>query len=125
MPDDRATRRRADDADAIHLTGTGMNHHPHRRRYGRSCDPTTEPRADVLGLRRALIDIDLSEPPSRPAPPVAELRRSVALANAADAWLAAERCRDAAEVAGDPAPIRRRSRPVSGRSSTTPTPPGR
>jgi transcriptional regulator with XRE-family HTH domain len=113
-------------------------------------------RADVLGLRRALIDIDLTEPPSGPAPPVAELRRSVALAAAlheacdyagaarmlpdllrdlhtetagpdhpealrllcdatsnaatvlrslgypADAWVAAERCRDAAEAAGDP-----------------------
>jgi hypothetical protein len=113
-------------------------------------------RTDVLGLRRALIDIDLTEPPAGPAPPVAELRRTLDLANTlheacdyagaarllpdllrdlhtetagpdhvaalrllcdatsnaatvlrslgypADAWLAAERCRDAAEAAGDP-----------------------
>ncbi|MEU4243878.1 helix-turn-helix transcriptional regulator [Actinoplanes sp. NPDC026619] len=112
--------------------------------------------AGVLGLRRALIDIDLSEPPGGPAPSVDELGRSVALADdlhnacdyagaarllpellrdlhtetagpnhaealrllcdathiacsvlrslghPADAWLAAERCRDAAEAAGDP-----------------------
>ncbi|MEU4693820.1 helix-turn-helix transcriptional regulator [Actinoplanes sp. NPDC023714] len=117
--------------------------------------------AGVLGLRRALVDTDLSEPPSepaspRPAPPIAELRRTTALADAlyracdyagaarvypdllrdlhtetagpdhaealrllceatsnaatvlrnlghpADAWLAAERCRDAADASGDP-----------------------
>ncbi|MFI5936045.1 helix-turn-helix domain-containing protein [Actinoplanes sp. NPDC051494] len=112
----------------------------------------------VLGLRRALIDIDLTEPPAegREAVPVVELARSVSLADAllqacdyagaarllpdllrdlhtetagpghrealrllcdathiactvlrnlghpADAWLAAERCRDAADAAGDP-----------------------
>ncbi|WP_127552461.1 helix-turn-helix domain-containing protein [Actinoplanes sp. OR16] len=117
---------------------------------------TSAAQAGVLGLRRALVDIDLSEPPSRPAPPLAELRRTNALADALyracdyagaarvytdllrdlhtetagpdhaealrllceatsnaatvlrnlghppDAWLAAERCRDAAEAAGDP-----------------------
>jgi transcriptional regulator with XRE-family HTH domain len=117
---------------------------------------TAAARAGVLGLRRALIDIDLSEPPAGPAPPVAELDRSVALADAlyqacdyaaatrllpgllrdlhtetagpehgralrllcdathiattvlrglghpADAFLAAERCRDAADADGDP-----------------------
>jgi transcriptional regulator with XRE-family HTH domain len=117
---------------------------------------TAAARAGVLGLRRALVDIDLTEPPAGPAPPVAELRRSVALVDAlyrecdyagatrllpdllrdlhtetagpdhrealrllcdatsnastvlrnlgypADAWLAAERCRDAADAAGDP-----------------------
>ncbi|MEV6596234.1 helix-turn-helix transcriptional regulator [Actinoplanes sp. NPDC051346] len=117
---------------------------------------TAAARASVLGLRRALIDIDLSEPPAGPAPPIAELARSVALADAlhqacdyagaarllpdllrdlhtetagpdhsealrllcdatsiassvlrnlghpADAWLGAERCRDAADASGDP-----------------------
>jgi transcriptional regulator with XRE-family HTH domain len=117
---------------------------------------TAAARAGVLDLRRALVDIDLTEPPAGPAPPVAELRRSVALVDAlyrecdyagatrllpdllrdlhtetagpdhrealrllcdatsnastvlrnlgypADAWLAAERCRDAADAAGDP-----------------------
>ena len=117
---------------------------------------TAAARAGVLGLRRALIDIDLSEPPAGPAPPVSELARSVALADAlhqacdyagatrllpgllrdlhtetagpdhpealrllcdathiastvlrslgypADAWLGAERCRDAADATGDP-----------------------
>ena len=117
---------------------------------------TTSARAGVLDLRRALVDIDLTEPPARPAPPVTELRRSVALAGAlhqacdyagasrllpdllrdlhtetagpeqlealrllcettsdassvlrslghpAEAWLAAERCRDAADATGDP-----------------------
>jgi len=117
---------------------------------------TATARAGVLGLRRALIDIDLSEPSAAPAPPMAELARSVALADAlyqacdyagasrllpgllrdlhtetagpdhpealrllcdatsiaatvlrclgypADAWLAAERCRDAADATGDP-----------------------
>ncbi|WP_127505255.1 helix-turn-helix domain-containing protein [Actinoplanes solisilvae] len=112
--------------------------------------------AGVVGLRRALIDIDLSEPPSGAAPPVAELSRGVVLVNAlfeacdyagaarllpdllrdlhtetagpdhlealrllcdatsvassvlrclghpADAWLGAERCRDAADAVGDP-----------------------
>jgi transcriptional regulator with XRE-family HTH domain len=117
---------------------------------------TASARAGVLELRRALVDIDLTEPPAQPAPPVAELRRSVGLADAlhqacdyagasrllpellrdlhtetagpdhlealrllcdathvastvlrslgypADAWLAAERCRDAADATGDP-----------------------
>ncbi|GIE96363.1 transcriptional regulator [Paractinoplanes rishiriensis] len=117
---------------------------------------TAAARASVLGLRRALVDIDLTEPPAGSAPPVAELARSVALADAlhqacdyagaarllpvllrdlhtetagpdhaealrllcdaasiacsvlrslghpADAWLGAERCRDAADAAGDP-----------------------
>jgi hypothetical protein len=116
----------------------------------------TAARAGVPGLRRALIDIDLTEPPAGPTPLVAELRRTVALADAlhqacdyagaarllpdllrdlhtetagpdqrealrllcdathvassvlrdlghpAEAWLAAERCRDAAAAAGDP-----------------------
>ncbi|GAA3335474.1 helix-turn-helix transcriptional regulator [Amorphoplanes nipponensis] len=113
-------------------------------------------RAGVLGLRRALIDIDLTEPSAGSAPPVAELARRVALADSlhqacdyagaarllpdllrdlhtetagpdhrealrllcdatsiassvlrslghpADAWLAAQRCRDAADASGDP-----------------------
>ncbi|GAA0583578.1 helix-turn-helix transcriptional regulator [Paractinoplanes ferrugineus] len=113
-------------------------------------------RAAVLGLRRALIDIDLTEPPSGAAPPPAALAQGVALADArhnacdyagaarllpdllrdlhtetagpahaealrllceathiassvlrglgqpADAWLGAERCREAAEASGDP-----------------------
>jgi transcriptional regulator with XRE-family HTH domain len=113
-------------------------------------------RTAVTGLRRALIDIDLSEPPTGFAPPLDELRRAVALAESlhqacdyagatallsgllrdlhtetagpdqrealrllcdaasiassvlrslghpADAWLGAERCRDAAEASGDP-----------------------
>jgi transcriptional regulator with XRE-family HTH domain len=112
--------------------------------------------AEVHGIRQALVDIDLTEPSTRPAPPVAELARTVALADTlrqacdyagatrltpvllrdlhaaaggpergpalrllveatfiassvlrnlghpADAWLGAERCRDAAEVAEDP-----------------------
>jgi hypothetical protein len=116
---------------------------------------TAAARAGVLELRRALIDIDLSEPAARPAPAIGELRRSVSLADAmhracdyagaarllpdllrdlhaetagpehaealrllcdathaastvlrslgypADAWLGAERCRDAAQMAGD------------------------
>ncbi|MCY1143888.1 helix-turn-helix transcriptional regulator [Actinoplanes sp. Pm04-4] len=118
--------------------------------------PAHEPQVNVLGLRRALIDIDLGEPPAGGAPTIAELGRSVALADAlhqrcdyagaarllpgllrdlhtetagpdhvealrllcdatsiaasvlrslghpADAWLSAERCRDAAEAVGDP-----------------------
>ncbi|GAA3913087.1 helix-turn-helix domain-containing protein [Actinoplanes auranticolor] len=129
------------------LAGTGA---PARDRA------TASARAGVLDLRRALVDIDLTEPPARPAPPVPELRRSAALADArhqacdyagatrllpdllrdlhtetagpdqldalrllcdathvastvlrglgypADAWLAAERCRDAADATGDP-----------------------
>jgi transcriptional regulator with XRE-family HTH domain len=117
---------------------------------------TAAARAGVLDLRRALVDIDLSEPPARPAPPMTEIRRTVALAGAlhqacdyagasrllpdvlcdlhtetagpdqlealrllcdathtastvlrnlgypADAWLAAQRCRDAADASGDP-----------------------
>ncbi|SDT73417.1 hypothetical protein SAMN04489716_6662 [Actinoplanes derwentensis] len=117
---------------------------------------TAAARAGVLGLRRALIDIDLTDPPDGVAPPMAELRRSVALAEAlyrvcdyagaarllpgllrdlhtetagpdhaealrllcdatsmastalrhlghpADAWLGAERCRDAADALDDP-----------------------
>jgi transcriptional regulator with XRE-family HTH domain len=113
-------------------------------------------RAGVLGLRQALIDIDLTEPSAGSAPSVAELAPSVALADAlhqacdyagaarllpgllrdlhtetagpdhpealrllcdaasiassvlrslghpADAWLGAERCRDAADASGDP-----------------------
>ena len=43
---------------------------------------TAAARAGVLGLRRALVDIDLSEPADRPAPPMAELARTVALADA-------------------------------------------
>jgi transcriptional regulator with XRE-family HTH domain len=112
--------------------------------------------AGVPALRRALIDIDLSEPPAGPAPLVAELGRRVALVDAlhqacdyagaasllpnllcdlhtetagpdhrqalrllcdathvassvlrdlghpAEAWLAAERCRDAAAAADNP-----------------------
>ena len=111
----------------------------------------------VYGVRQALVDIDLSEPGVRPAPPVAELARTVALVDTlrrscdyagaarllpdvlrdlhaastagpdrraalallcdaafmasavvrnlghpAEAWLAAERCRDAAEAGEDP-----------------------
>lgn len=110
----------------------------------------------VYGIRQALVDIDLSERSTRPAPPVAELARTVALVDTlrracdyggagrlvpdllrdlhaastgpdrqaalrmlcdvafyasgvvrnlghpAEAWLAAERCRDAAEAADDP-----------------------
>jgi transcriptional regulator with XRE-family HTH domain len=117
---------------------------------------TAAARAGVVGLRRALIDIDLTEPSGGAAPAVDELGRSVALADAlfracdyagaarllpgllrdlhaetagpdqaealrllceatsiassvlrclghpADAWLGAERCRDAADAAGDP-----------------------
>ncbi len=117
---------------------------------------TASAQAGVFGLRRALIDIDLTEPPDGAAPPMDELRRSVAVAEAlyracdyagaarllpgllrdlhtetagpdhaealrllcdatsiastalralghpADAWLAAERCRDAAEESDDP-----------------------
>ncbi|GIF24856.1 hypothetical protein BJ973_007116 [Actinoplanes tereljensis] len=117
---------------------------------------TAAAHAAVLGLRRALIDIDLTEPPAGDAPPVAELGRTVALADTlhaacdyagaarllpdllrdlhtetagpdhpealrllcdathiassvlrslghpSDAWLAAERCRDAADAADDP-----------------------
>ncbi|MFI5496777.1 helix-turn-helix domain-containing protein [Actinoplanes sp. NPDC051859] len=117
---------------------------------------TAAARAGVLDLRRALIDIDLTEPPAGSAPPLAELRRSVTLIDAlhqacdyagaarllpdllrdlhtetagphqrealrllceatsdassvlrnlgqpADAWLSAERCRDAADATGDP-----------------------
>ncbi|MDI6099016.1 helix-turn-helix transcriptional regulator [Actinoplanes sp. NEAU-A12] len=117
---------------------------------------TAAARAGVLGLRRALVDIDLTEPPAGPAPSMSELRRSAALADAlhqacdyagaarllpdllrdlhtetagpdhlealrllcdathiastvlrslghpADAWLGAERCRDAADATGDP-----------------------
>jgi transcriptional regulator with XRE-family HTH domain len=117
---------------------------------------TAAARAGVLGLRRALIDIDLTESPAGPAPSVDELRRSVGLADRlhqvcdyagaarllpdllrdlhtetagpdqsealrllcdatsiassvlrslghpADAWLGAERCRDAADASGDP-----------------------
>ncbi|MEU4424302.1 helix-turn-helix transcriptional regulator [Actinoplanes sp. NPDC024001] len=117
---------------------------------------TAAARAGVLGLRRALVDIDLTESPDGSAPPLADLARSVALADAlhqacdyagaarllpgllrdlhietagpdhrealrllcdatsiassvlrslghpADAWLGAERCRDAADASGDP-----------------------
>ncbi|MEV6303676.1 helix-turn-helix transcriptional regulator [Actinoplanes sp. NPDC051861] len=113
-------------------------------------------RAGVVGLRRAIVDIDLSDPPGGAAPEISELRRGVELADGlhqacdyagaarllpgllrdlhtetagpdsrealrllceaasiassvlrslgcpADAWLSAERCRDAAEAAGDP-----------------------
>lgn len=113
-------------------------------------------RAGVLGLRTALVDIDLAEPPAGSAPPIADLRRSVALVgdlyqacdyastahllpallrhlhtetagphhpealrllceaahiassvlrglgHPSDAWLSAQRCRDAADAAGDP-----------------------
>lgn len=117
---------------------------------------TARAQAGVFGLRRALVDVDLTEPSHRAAPSIAELRRTVSLADGlyeacdyagvtrllpdllrdlhtetagpdrrealwmlcdvtsmastvlrslghpADAWLAAERCRDAAETAGDP-----------------------
>ncbi|WP_305790017.1 helix-turn-helix domain-containing protein [Symbioplanes lichenis] len=117
---------------------------------------TAAARASVLGLRRALVDIDLSDPPAGSAPPLAALSHSVVLANAlfdacdyaatarllpdllrdlhtetagpdhaaalrllcdatslacsvlralghpADAFVAAQRCRDAASAAGDP-----------------------
>jgi transcriptional regulator with XRE-family HTH domain len=118
---------------------------------------TAAARAGVLGLRTALVDIDLTEPPTgQAAPPIAELRRGVALVGAlhracdyagaarllpdllrhlhtetagphhpealrllceathtassvlrglehpSDAWLGAQRCRDAADAAGDP-----------------------
>ena len=117
---------------------------------------TMAARAGVLGLRRALIDIDLSEPPAGGAPEIADLRRSVKLAEAlhracdyagairllpgllrdlhtetagpdhdealrllcdatstassvlrslgypTDAWLCAQRCREAADAANDP-----------------------
>lgn len=117
---------------------------------------TAAAQAGVLGLRRALVDIDLTEPPAGPAPPMAELRRGVELADAlyracdyagtgrllpdllrhlhtetagpdhgvalrllceaahtassmlrvlghpSDAWLGAQRCRDAADASGDP-----------------------
>ena len=110
----------------------------------------------VYGIRQALVDVDLSEPTVRSAPPVAELARTVALVDTlrqacdyagagrlvpgllrdlhaasagsdrraalrllcdaafiastivrnlghpAEAWLAAERCRDAAEATEDP-----------------------
>ena len=112
--------------------------------------------ASVHGIRRALVDIDLSEPAARPAPPVADLARTAALIDTlrracdyagaakltpdllrdlhaastgpdrrsalrllcevtfiassvvrnlghpAEAWLGAERCRDAAETTEDP-----------------------
>ena len=112
--------------------------------------------AAVHGIRQALVDIDLAEPAGRSAPPVAELARTVALADTlrracdyagtarlipdllrglhaaaagpergpavrllcdaaffassvlrnlghpGEAWLGAERCRDAADAAGDP-----------------------
>lgn len=111
--------------------------------------------ASVYGIRQALVDIDLTESPARPGPPVADLARTVALVDTlrqacdyagaarllpdllrelhaasagpdrapalrllcdvtfiassivrnlghpAEAWLAAERCRDAAETTGD------------------------
>jgi transcriptional regulator with XRE-family HTH domain len=110
----------------------------------------------VYAIRQALVDADLSEPPARPAPPLAELNRTAALIDTlrqacdyagaarllpdlmrglhaatsgpdrgaalrmlceatfiassvvrnlghpADAWLGAERCRDAAEATEDP-----------------------
>src|SRR4051812_21511518 len=43
---------------------------------------TAAARAGVLELRRALVDVDLSEPPGGPAAPMAELGRGVAFANA-------------------------------------------
>ncbi|WP_425544614.1 helix-turn-helix domain-containing protein [Actinoplanes couchii] len=43
---------------------------------------TAAARAGVLGLRTALVDIDLTEPPGRPASPIAELRRSADLVGA-------------------------------------------
>ena len=112
--------------------------------------------AGVHGIRQALVDADLTEPSARPAPPVAELARTLALTDTlrqacdysgaarltpdllrnlhaaaagperpaalrlfcdatfiassvlrnlghpAEAWLGAERCRDAAEATGDP-----------------------
>ena len=112
--------------------------------------------AGVHAIRQALVDADLTEPSGRPAPPVAHLARSLALADdlrrkcdyagaarlapdllrdlhaaaagperaaalrllceatfiassvlrnlghPAEAWLGAERCRDAAEATGDP-----------------------
>ena len=112
--------------------------------------------ASVYGIRQALVDIDLSEPAIRSAPPLADLARTVALVDTlrqacdyagaarlvpdllrdlyagsagpdrqaalrllcevsfiassivrnlghpAEAWLGAERCRDAAEAAEDP-----------------------
>jgi transcriptional regulator with XRE-family HTH domain len=112
--------------------------------------------ASVYGIRQALVDIDLSEPAVRSAPPVPDLARTVALVDSlrqacdyagaarlvpdllrdlhaaasgperlaalrllcdvtfiassvvrnlghpAEAWLAAERCRDAAEATEDP-----------------------
>jgi transcriptional regulator with XRE-family HTH domain len=112
--------------------------------------------ASVYGIRQALVDIDLSERPVRPAPPVPDLARTVALVDSlrqacdyagaaglipdllrdlhaassgpdrlaalrllcdvtfiassivrnlghpAEAWLAGERCRDAAEATEDP-----------------------
>lgn len=112
--------------------------------------------AEVHGIRQALVDIDLTEPAGRGAPPVAELARALALVDdlrracdyaganhrtpallrdlhaaaggpersaalrllvnatfiassvlrnlghPAEAWLGAERCRDAAEAAEDP-----------------------
>lgn len=112
--------------------------------------------AAVHDIRQALVDIDLDEPVTRPAPPVAELARTLALADdlrqacdyagtagltpgllrdlhaaaigpdreralrllcdatfiassvlrnlghPAEAWLSAERCRDAADAADDP-----------------------
>jgi transcriptional regulator with XRE-family HTH domain len=112
--------------------------------------------ASVYGIRQALVDVDLGEPAASPAPPVAELARTLALLDTlrqacdyagaarllpdllrdlhaasrgpdpqpalrllcdaafiassvvrnlghpADAWLAAERCRDAAEATEDP-----------------------
>jgi transcriptional regulator with XRE-family HTH domain len=117
---------------------------------------TAAARSGVLGLRRALVDIDLTEPPAEAAPSVEELRRGVVLVDAlyracdyagaarllpgllrdlhtetagpgqvealrllceatslassvlrslghpADAWLGAERCRDAADAVEDP-----------------------
>ncbi|GAA4456848.1 helix-turn-helix domain-containing protein [Phytohabitans houttuyneae] len=112
--------------------------------------------AEVHGIRQALVDIDLGEPPSSPPPPIGDLARAVALADTlrqacdyaganrltpallrdlhaasagpergralrlmveatfiassvlrnlghpAEAWLGAERCRDAADVTEDP-----------------------
>ncbi|HWS37670.1 MAG TPA: helix-turn-helix transcriptional regulator [Actinoplanes sp.] len=117
---------------------------------------TAAARTGVLGLRTALVDIDLADPPAGTAPPIAGLRREVALLAAlfracdyagaarllpdllrhlhtetagphrrdallllgeashiassvlrnlgypSDAWLGAQRCRDAADAAGDP-----------------------
>jgi transcriptional regulator with XRE-family HTH domain len=112
--------------------------------------------AGVHSIRRALVDIDLAEPATRPTPPIAELARTLGLVDnlrqacdyagtarllpdllrdlhgetagpergtalrllcdaafiassvlrnlghPAEAWLGAERCRDAAEAVGDP-----------------------